>query len=364
MKKTLPRQPILQARRISKRFFAKLALDTVSFSLFPGETLAIMGLSGSGKTTLLRILAGLEKPSQGSVMLGGKDITDLPSERRNIGFVFQHYALFPHMSVYDNLAFPLRLRHQPRQFISERVAQALETIGMQQFQRRKPTSLSGGERQRVAIMRAVISEPPILLLDEPFTALDRHLIEQLQMELWRIKKTFQMAIVLVAHDPPFAMSISDQVLIMKDGQVRQIGTPREVFEQPSERFVANFLGKINFIVGKLVKINDDGLGTVKLSSGAELEVLLTPQLRRHQGKDVTIAIRPNRVRLSSHAAELAIGGVVRALHYRGAQVVAGVMVDDNTTIYAELNTDESTSLAEGRKVVLWWDKNDACILEN
>jgi len=357
-----PRQPILQSIQISKKFGAKLALATVSFTLFPGETLTVMGPSGSGKTTLLRILAGLEKPTQGNVMLGDKDVTDLSPERRNIGFVFQQYALFPHMSVYDNLAFPLRLRRLPRHSVSKRVMQALETIGMQQFQLRKPTSLSGGERQRVAIMRAVISNPPILLLDEPFAALDRHLVEQLQAELWRIREAFQIAMVLVTHDPPFAMSISDQILVLKDGHVQQIGTPREVFEQPTGKFVANFLGEINFIVGKLVEINDDGLGIVKLSSGVDLEALLPPQLRRHQGKDVIIAIRPNRVRLSPLNATSALGGVVRALYYRGAHVMAEVVVNDDTTICAELNASEATNLAEGRKVMLWWDKNDASVL--
>ena len=355
----LSRQPIFEAVRIKKAFAEMLVLDDVTFRVHSGETLTIMGPSGSGKTTLLRILAGLEKPDCGEVILNSEAITGLPPEKRELGFVFQHYALFPHMAVYDNLAYPLRLRRVPKQSVSERVTSALNTIDMIQLRDRKPAKLSGGERQRVALMRSLIYHPSVLLLDEPFAALDYQLVQQLQAELWKLRDMFKTAMILVTHDCPFAMAFSDQILVLRDGHIQQIGPPREVFDRPANKFVAEFLGPINCIPGELVQLFDGRFGRVRVGQGLELEAGFRTQPRQ---REVTVAVRPSRVKISPDGANGALSGVVKDLRYLGARAEAEVWLDTETKIWVELKPDEMHTVAQGDIVSVRWDRSDALIL--
>lgn len=338
---TPPNQPILQAVNIKKTFDKKTVLQDISFDLYAGQTLTLMGPSGSGKTTLLRILAGLEKPTHGKVFVKGQQVTELAPEKRGLGFVFQHYALFPHMTVYENLAFPLRLKHLPNEEINKRVAQALDIVGMTDFQNRKPAKLSGGEAQRIAIMRAVIYRPSILLLDEPFAALDRHLLEQLQTELWKIRDLLQIAMILITHDSSFGMSISDQLMILNNGRVEQMGTPQHLYKQPVNKFVAQFLDSINLISSQLIGDNDP---------------------TTNDTKSATIGIRPNQVKISHNHSSMMLKGTLLSLKYRGSKMMAEVFINPDTQIWGEITDYEAQTFNKGDIVSISWDKKDALFL--
>lgn len=322
--------PVLQAKNLSKRFGHKSILEDVSFELHAGQTLAVMGPSGSGKTTLLRLLAGLETLTHGQVFIQERDVTQLAPEERDLGFVFQQYALFPHMTVYDNLAFPLRLRGAPDKSIRARVENALDIVGMSGFKQRKPARLSGGEKQRIAIMRAVIYNPSTLLLDEPFAALDRHLLEQLRAELWQLRDLLQVAMVLVTHDGPFALSLADQILILNQGRLEQVGAPPEVFEQPASKFVAEFMGPINWIPRSMS---------------------LNP------GSAALVGIRPGKMHIG-HESGSAVGmGTLRAMQYRGSTVLLGAQVAD-VMLWGELPTPGAAVFQTGQTVAVSWRAED------
>ncbi len=234
---------------IDKSFGPVQALKSVSLHVNEGEFFTLLGPSGCGKTTLLRIIAGLELPDSGRVILGGEDITHLPATKRQVNTVFQNYALFPHLSVYENVAFGLRARRFPKEEVNTKVRKALELLGLQDLADRHPHQLSGGQQQRVALARALVNEPRVLLLDEPMSALDAKLRAQLQVELRRLQRRLKQTFILVTHDQSEAMVVSDRIAVMNDGMIVQFGTPREVYESPRTRFVAEFLGAANLLKG-------------------------------------------------------------------------------------------------------------------
>ncbi|HZP41072.1 MAG TPA: sulfate/molybdate ABC transporter ATP-binding protein [Candidatus Binatia bacterium] len=239
----------ITVERVTKRFGAFLALDNVSLDVPGGTLLALLGPSGSGKTTLLRVIAGLEQPDAGSVRYEGQDMADATARERNVGFVFQHYALFRHMSVYENIAFGLRVRHRPRAEIDRRVRELLRLIQLQGIERARPSQLSGGQRQRVALARALAAEPKVLLLDEPFGALDAKVRQDLRQWLRRLHDEIHVTTVFVTHDQEEAFEVADRVVIMNHGQIEQVGSPAEIFEQPANPFVMDFLGNVNVFHG-------------------------------------------------------------------------------------------------------------------
>jgi sulfate transport system ATP-binding protein len=239
----------IQIRKVTKRFDEFLALDNVSLEVPGGTLLALLGPSGSGKTTLLRIIAGLEVPDTGSVRYDDRDVTDVGVRERNVGFVFQHYALFRHMSVFDNIAFGLRVRGRPAGEVRERVHELLRLIQLEGFERAHPPQLSGGQRQRVALARALAADPKVLLLDEPFGALDARVRQELREWLRRLHDEIHVTSVFVTHDQEEAFEVADRVAIMHRGHLEQVGTPREIFEQPASPFVMDFLGDVNVFHG-------------------------------------------------------------------------------------------------------------------
>src|SRR5215204_482558 len=241
----------IEITNITKRFGDFVALDNVSLEIPDGDLTALLGPSGGGKSTLLRVIAGLETPDDGSVAFSGEDATGLPPQRRNVGFVFQHYAAFKHMSVARNVAFGLEIRKRPKAEIERRVKELLELVHLEAFAHRRPSQLSGGQRQRMALARALAVEPRVLLLDEPFGALDAQVRKELRVWLRRLHDEINVACVFVTHDQEEALEVADRVAIMDKGQIEQIGTPEEVYEKPANSFVYSFLGNVNLFHGRV-----------------------------------------------------------------------------------------------------------------
>jgi sulfate/thiosulfate transport system ATP-binding protein len=254
----------ITVKNVTKRFGSFLALDNVSLDVPDGELLALLGPSGSGKTTLLRIISGLEVPDAGAVFYKDEDVTDAAVRERNVGFVFQHYALFRHMTVFDNVAFGLRVRKRPKAQIRDRVHELLRLVQLEGLERSLPSQLSGGQRQRVALARALAAEPKVLLLDEPFGALDAKVRQELRSWLRRLHDEIHVTSVFVTHDQEEAFEVSDRVVIMNKGRIEQIGTPGEIFEHPANPFVMDFLGNVNVFHGS-VQSGRARLGSMEVS---------------------------------------------------------------------------------------------------
>jgi len=299
----------LSVINIDKSFGDIKALVNVTLDVREGEFFTLLGPSGCGNTTLLRIIAGLELPDNGQVILGGRDITALPATKRQVNTVFQSYALFPHLSIFENVAFGLRSRKFPQNDVQTRVDRRLEMLGLEEMGERFPHQLSGGQQQRVALARALVNEPEVLLLDEPMSALDARLRAQVQVELRRLQRKLGQTFILVTHDQAEALVVSDRIAVMSDGKIIQFGTPKEVYEQPQTRFVAEFLGAANLITGR---IGNGGIDT-------EIGFL---QLNKMPGwKKGTVAIRPERIRIADSAPEKnGVKAKVTEAIYRGTNV--------------------------------------------
>jgi putative spermidine/putrescine transport system ATP-binding protein len=316
--------------KVTKRFDGKvLAVDEVTLDIAAGEFFSLLGPSGCGKTTSLRMIAGFEHPDSGRVQVGGRDITDLPVHRRDMGMVFQSYALFPHRTVAENVAFGLRMREVPKPEIARRVQAALSQVALTGMEDRKPGQLSGGQQQRVALARALVVEPPVLLCDEPLGALDRKLRQQMQFELKELQKRLGVTLVFVTHDQEEALAMSDRIAVMNKGKVEQVGSPTEIYERPRTRFVADFIGEINILEGG-------------------------PRAR---------ALRPEKIRLVS-APEARTTGKVETANYLGGSTLLRVRgVDGQSLLVRETHAGERASRVPGDAVGLAWNDQDAVMLE-
>ena len=294
---------------IDKRFGDVHALEEVSIEVHEGEFFTLLGPSGCGKTTLLRIVAGLELPDRGQVILGGRDITALPANKRHVNTVFQSYALFPHLTIFENVAFGLRARKFSRQDVDNRVNRRLEMLGLEAMAGRYPHQLSGGQQQRVALARALVNEPDVLLLDEPMSALDAKLRAQVQVELRRLQRKLGQTFILVTHDQSEALVVSDRIAVMNHGRIMQYGTPEEVYDRPRTRFVAEFLGAANLIE---ITRGSDGFET----QFGPLHLTQTPAWTNGM-----VAIRPERIRIKdSEPTRNGIKARVREAIYRGSNI--------------------------------------------
>jgi putative spermidine/putrescine transport system ATP-binding protein len=289
----------VQIESITHRFGATTAVDDVSLPIEAGELIALLGPSGCGKTTLLRIIGGFIVPAAGAVRVDGRPIDHLPASRRDIGVVFQNYALFPHMTVYENVAYGLRARHAPRELIRERVARMLATVQLGALRDRMPRQLSGGQQQRVALARALAVEPRILLLDEPFGALDKNLRLDMQIEVKRLQRQFGITAILVTHDQEEAMSLADRIAVMQRGRVEQFASPVEVYDRPSTLFVNSFVGTANLLAGEIVE-RRGAVCTVALEAGATVEIPAEELPAAESGLDakrIVVSARPENLRL-------------------------------------------------------------------
>jgi putative spermidine/putrescine transport system ATP-binding protein len=285
---------VLELSGVRKAYGSLRAVDDLDLRLRGGEFLTFLGPSGSGKTTTLMIVAGLQQPDAGTIRLNGQSVAQMPPYRRDIGMVFQHYALFPHMTVRRNVAFPLEMRGRDPQEIGRLVDEALGLVGLPEHGERLPKQLSGGQQQRVALARAMVYRPALLLMDEPLGALDRKLREQLQLEIKRVHKERGISVLYVTHDQEEALTMSDRIAVFNHGRIEQIGTPEELYDAPATRFVAGFIGDTNFLAGRVRGLSD-GVCEIETAAG---RVQATASQGVSAGAPVSVAIRPERVLLS------------------------------------------------------------------
>ena len=275
---------IIELKNLSKNFGDQQVLKGIDLNIYENEFLTLLGPSGCGKTTILRIIGGFEEPSHGQVLFNGKDIARVPSYKREVNTVFQKYALFPFLNVFDNVAFGLNIKKTDKKIVEEKVKKMLDLVGLKGFEKRDVTSLSGGQQQRVAIARALVNEPKVLLLDEPLGALDAKLRKGMQEELKKIQKEVGITFIFVTHDQEEALSMSDTIVVMNDGVIQQIGTPMDIYNEPQNRFVANFIGESNIIEGNMIRdclVEFDGVQWECVDKGfkdnEEIEVVLRPE---------------------------------------------------------------------------------------
>jgi spermidine/putrescine ABC transporter ATP-binding subunit len=347
----------LMLSRLSKRYPNQVAVDALDLEVKAGEFLTLLGPSGSGKTTTLMMVAGFTPPSAGDILLNGRSIARLAPERRNIGVVFQNYALFPHMTVADNVGFPLKMRRHSRAAIEEKVRGALRLVRLDGFEARLPKQLSGGQQQRVAFARALVFDPDLLLMDEPLGALDKNLREQMKFELKRIHAQLGVTILYVTHDQEEALTMSDRVALMNDGVIAQLGTAHELYERPATRFVAEFIGESNLIEGALETpttfVSANGLRFTVAASEAVV------------GERVILVMRPEKIALTRRiAGEQSIRGQVRERVYVGDFTRYRVEVGERLTLTVKIQNNRSAVIAEeGETVELFLDPADARIMQ-
>jgi len=334
--------------QVEKRFDTTTALHSLDLEIEHGTLFALLGPSGCGKTTTLRLIAGFEQPTSGQVYIRGKDVTGIPAYKRSFGMVFQNFALFPHLTVAENVAFGLKMRGVAKSDIQTKVAAALDLVELGRFGERYPRQLSGGQQQRVALARAVVFEPDVLLLDEPLSALDKMLREQMQVEIRHLQQRLKMTTVFVTHDQEEALTMSDRVAVMKDGRIQQAGTPRDIYDRPKTEFVATFLGASNILEAS-VRGNDDA-GTVIDLAGNTLTV---GRLAATQGSKVRFALRPEKISIGMAGG---IKATVREAIYRGAQTF--LYLDLNGTpinaVVQNAGVNQAT-LEPGAAIALHWD---------
>ncbi|HZZ20190.1 MAG TPA: ABC transporter ATP-binding protein, partial [Opitutaceae bacterium] len=293
----------IELRSISKRFGKVAAVDNVSLKVESGELLTLLGPSGCGKTTILRLLSGFESPTEGSILIGGEDVTGVPPNKRDINQVFQSYALFPHLTVRENIGFGLRMRRDAAPAIKDKVASAISLVSLGGMEDRYPHQLSGGQRQRVALARAIVPEPRVLLLDEPLSALDAKLRREMQVELKVLQRKLGLTTILVTHDQEEALAMSDRIAVMHAGRVEQLGTGKEVYHEPRTEFVAQFLGESNLVRARVVAVSQ--IGTALRTTDGWLLTAATPLgFVPAEGDEIIVSIRPERVRLSGNSGEL------------------------------------------------------------
>ena len=316
-------EPYVRLDRVTKKFGDFVAVDDVTLKIYRSEIFCLLGGSGCGKTTLLRMLAGFEEPTVGSIWIDGVDVTALPPYERPVNMMFQSYALFPHMTVEQNVAFGLRQDGVPRAQIRERVAQMLDLVSMGQFTARKPHQLSGGQRQRVALARSLVKRPKLLLLDEPLAALDKKLRQQTQFELINIQETLDVTFVVVTHDQEEAMTLASRIGVMNHGEIVQVGTPTDIYEYPNSRFVADFIGSVNMFEGRLVEDEPDYVRVASDELGGVFHV--GHGVSAAPDATVWVALRPEKIQISTEPppadGDNRIAGVVTEIAYLGDQSV-------------------------------------------
>jgi putative spermidine/putrescine transport system ATP-binding protein len=333
-----------------------LAVRNLTLHVAQGEFLTLLGPSGSGKTTTLNMLAGFERPTRGEILLAGRPVDRLPPYQRNIGMVFQNYALFPHMTVAENVAFPLSVRRLGRAEIVERVRLALAMVRLETFADRRPAQLSGGQQQRIALARALVFEPSLVLMDEPLGALDKKLREQMQIEIKLLHERLGLTVVYVTHDQDEALTMSDRIAVFHDGRVMQQGTPDILYSQPQDAFVAGFIGENNLLTGTVEAVHD---GDVRVALAGGLRLLAAAVGQMSVGAPVVVAVRPEAIQLvgaSDAAADNRCRALVRSRIYLGDHQRLLATVDNGHTITVKVAT--GTEVATGAAVFLSWATAD------
>jgi spermidine/putrescine transport system ATP-binding protein len=345
---------------VSKRFGSHAAVDDVTLEIRDGEFFSLLGPSGCGKTTSLRMIAGFERPDAGRVLLNGDDVTDVLPNRRPVNMVFQQYALFPHMSIYDNVAFGLKVKRIPRDEHRERIAQLLRVVDLEGLESRKPRQLSGGQQQRVALARALVNRPAALLLDEPLGALDVKLRKQMQLELKRIQHELGTTFVYVTHDQEEALAMSDRIAVMNRGRVEQLGSPREIYDHPRTAFVADFIGSLNALD---LTIDELVGGYAVARVGTNERVVAAVDGGRSVGDAVRFAIRPEHVRIGEAPSDGSrLEGTIAQLVYLGMYTQFHVDTSAGRVVSHRLADEPAPGLEPGARVTLSWAPEQAAVL--
>ncbi|MFK7860371.1 MAG: ABC transporter ATP-binding protein [Granulosicoccus sp.] len=362
---------IVSIRNITKHFGKVEALSDISIDIKQGEIFALLGPSGCGKSTLLRVISGFESPSEGELLLDGNDMTPLPPNKRPINMVFQSYAVFPHMSVEDNVAYGLKMEKVSADETRKRVTLALEQVHLADFARRKPDQLSGGQRQRVALARALVKRPRVLLLDEPLSALDAKLRDAMRLELVKLQESVGVTFIIVTHDQAEAMAMADRIAVLESGKLRQVATPAELYEHPVDSFVADFIGNINAFQVKQVSsietgvaLHVDQLGVIEWYT--DLPAGISPA----READAVLAVRPEHVGLSTNKPlnnQVNIEGILGDIAFQGQHSIAEIRLPDHQSISAIIGNEQALSLPPASdELRIWahWDINRMLLLPN
>ncbi len=355
---------VLSIDGLGKSFFGRPVLQDFNLDIKATEFITLLGPSGCGKTTLLRIIAGFEKPDTGTILLDGKNLVSLPAEKRKVNTVFQSYALFPHLTVFNNVAFGLKIKKIKGRALQTRVMQALEQVKMQDLAARYPHQLSGGQQQRVAMARAIVNRPRILLLDEPLSALDARLRRDMQIELKKLQRELGIAFIFVTHDQEEALSMSDRILVMQEGRIAQIGTPRQIYEEPENLYVARFIGDINFFPGEICTVSEPDQVEVNIFGR---QMMAHTQRRFQPGDKIVLLLRPEDLRLYEHPPkeiETFAGSIVER-SYRGSTLDTLVRLDDGpllTTCEFFDEDDPDFDYSVGQRVYISWVKGWEVVL--
>jgi spermidine/putrescine transport system ATP-binding protein len=356
-------EPVIALEHVTKRFADVAAVRDAHVTIGAGEFFSLLGPSGCGKTTTLRMIAGFETPSAGRILLEGRDVSRIPPYRRRVNTVFQHYALFPHMSVYDNVAFGPRSRKQDEPEIARRVARLLEVVRLSDLARRRPAQLSGGQQQRVALARALVNEPAALLLDEPLGALDLKLRHAMQLELKRIQREIGVTFVYVTHDQEEALTMSDRIAVMHGGRIEQIATPELLYRAPATVFVADFIGGANLLPARITAVHGASVG-LEVAGDVRLEVPAGDWIPQ-PGDAAVLMVRPERVRLGPLPAanRTSLAATVESAVFQGPIVRVSLRLSDGSPLVAHLGAGRvAADAAPGRRVHVDWDPDAARVL--
>jgi spermidine/putrescine transport system ATP-binding protein len=366
----MPKEIDVELLQITKVFGRAKVVDDVSLQVRRGEFLTLVGPSGCGKTTLLRMIAGFETPTSGRILLGGQDVADLPPYKRNVHTVFQHYALFPHRNVFGNVAFGLERRGLSKDQIRKKVAAALDLVQMEGLEDRHPQQLSGGQQQRVALARAIILEPRVLLLDEPFSALDLKLRKEMEVELKKLQRQLGISFIFVTHDQGEALTMSDRIAVIDRGRIEQIGTGQEIYERPRTEFVANFIGLSNILTAEVMKA-ESGWACLRVGTNeliittADMSTATVQTLR--SAAQVKIAVRPEKIRLSAIDDGALVSGVIEERIYLGDSTHWRVRLKDGSIVTVFEQNQSSTGdilrYPVGQTVYLSWDEHNSIVFD-
>ncbi len=353
----------LYFKNLTKKFGTIVAVDDISLHVEEGEFLTLLGPSGSGKTTTLMMVAGFELPTSGKIFIRGEDVMTVPPFERNIGMVFQNYALFPHMTVFNNIAFPLKMRKQSKGEISRRVARVLEIVKLPGFEFRLPKQLSGGQQQRVALARALVYDPPLLLMDEPLGALDKKLRDHMQIEIRNLQQELKITSLYVTHDQEEALTMSDRIAVFDQGKIQQVGRPDELYEKPQNRFVADFIGESNFLEGRTTRVGNDHILVAVGDGSVEIQCPKMPGIT--EKKEVQLSVRPEKIRFiePSWDTPVKVEGVIEELIYSGEVTRYIVRIKSGDTINLKQQILHGVrSYKKGDRVFVGWSLEDARIL--
>ena len=358
---------VIELRDISKHYGNIIGVDRINLSIEDGEFLTLLGPSGCGKSTLLRVIGGFEVPTTGQVLLDGLDVTELPPQQRDINMMFQDYALFPHMSVRDNISYGLKMKGVKGDAVGKKVAEALDLVGLADKIDQMPHQLSGGQKQRIALARAIVREPKVLLLDEPLSALDANLREQMQIELKHMQSQLGITFVMVTHDQTEALIMSDRVVVMQDGNVAQDGTPIDLYEQPASRYVANFIGTTNFLTASFMARIQDNKTQVRVGDAALTVATATAV---SESTPLTIGIRPEKIRIVTNGevteTNVLIGKITENI-YSGLGLRTAVKLKTNETVFVDellpRGMAKSSHASVGDEVSLTFEPDNVLLFE-